>query len=133
MAKTIKTERQQILDNLFPEGSRVTAEVKEALVRMGFMTAPASANHHGKYAGGLFDHSFNVAVCLERMTKSLSLKWGDPESPRIIGMLHDLCKCDQYVQLAPFTETYAYNTDMLLTGHAEKSLMLIGTLMPLTE
>lgn len=96
----------------------------------GFFTAPASTKYHGAYEGGLFDHSFEVAMTLRRLTEDNNLKWERPESPLIVGMFHDLCKTDSYKSdMAGWT----YNNDTLLKGHGVKSVMMLASLMKLTE
>ena len=75
------------------------------------------------------------------------LDWRRKESPFIIGMFHDLCKCDQY-KLVEGTEIdlgngnsitaaggnhYEYNTNTLLKGHGSKSVMLLSQFITLTE
>lgn len=40
-----------------PDYNRILAY----LIDNGFFIAPASTKYHGNYAGGLFDHSMNVA------------------------------------------------------------------------
>ena len=62
--------------------------------------APASAGHHGNADGGLYDHSKMVTLELLDLTEKLGLKWGRPESPYIVGMFHDVCKADSYMNLA---------------------------------
>ena len=71
-----------------PDYNRILAY----LIDNGFFIAPASTKYHGNYAGGLFDHSMNVAEVLADLTEKLSLHWERPESPWIIGFFHDLCK-----------------------------------------
>lgn len=63
---------------------------------MGFFDAPASINHHGAYSGALFDHSLAVTGALLDYTDKMGLTWSDARSPYIVGMFHDLCKCDNY-------------------------------------
>jgi hypothetical protein len=46
-------------------------------------------------------------------------------------MLHDLCKCDQYIRKDD--DTYEYNTGLTLTGHGEKSIILAQNIISLTE
>ena len=96
----------------------------------GFFTAPASTKYHGNYEGGLFDHSLAVADTLIELTKHNNLKWQRPESPLIIGLFHDLCKCDQYQLL---DGQYVYNDNLLLKGHGDKSVMILSRFMSLTE
>ena len=120
----------------------------DVLDEIGFFTAPASSKYHGAYEGGLFDHSYQVFRRLEELTKNNNLSWQRDESPLVVGMFHDLCKCDQYIEL-PFDDAmgamayfladkpqngkYAHNEDLLLEGHGEKSVMLLSMYTPLTE
>lgn len=126
-------------------------ELAQYLIDNGFFTAPASANHHGNYEGGLFDHSMNVFKRLNTLTKQCGLKWKRPDSPFIVGMFHDLCKIDQYKLVQepdgciadplgcgdpvylPGKTHYEYNEDILLTGHGEKSVILLSRFLMLTE
>lgn len=63
----------------------------------GFFTAPASTKYHGAYIGGLWAHSVCVADQLRKLTDKYHIEWESPDSPEIIGLLHDLCKFAQYV------------------------------------
>lgn len=115
----------------------------------GFFTAPASTKYHGAYEGGLYDHSLNVFNRLAWMTDKLGLEWQRPESPFIVGMFHDLCKCDQYTPVmgqvleresdngvkvfCPGVTSYEYNTNTLLKGHGAKSVMILSRFITLTE
>ena len=117
---------------IYPFGSE---EIIEKLLNMGFFTAPASTKYHGAYEGGLFDHSCNVTKALLRLTRYNKLAWEREESPYIVGMFHDLCKCDQYY-LEGFdnnVSVYAYDDETLLKGHGEKSIMLLSQFFTLTE
>lgn len=102
------------------------------LDRLGFFEAPASTKYHGNYEGGLFDHSLAVMESLVDMTKRLSLKWQRPESPYIVGMFHDLCKCDNYIYDIE-TAKYIYNKDQMLPGHGDKSILILQDYIRLTE
>lgn len=108
----------------------VKRDVVAWLESHGFFTAPASIMYHGAYDGGLFDHSFEVTQTLWKLTKDNSLKWDRPESPLIVGMFHDLCKTDSYK--ANF-DGWTYNNDTILKGHGDKSVMMLASLMKLTE
>lgn len=66
------------------------------LYAMGYASAPASKGHHLAVIGGLVQHSINVAKRLEVLTEALGVRWSRPESPWIVGMLHDLVKCRCY-------------------------------------
>ena len=108
----------------------------DRLKEMGFFTAPASTKYHGAYEGGLFDHSYNVAQTLDKLTERNHLNWSRPESHWVIGLFHDLCKVDQYAA-APANSNedkpYVYNTDTLYKGHGDKSVMLLSTFTQLTD
>lgn len=103
----------------------------------GFFTAPASTKYHGAYEGGLYDHSVQVFFRLQQLTDKNGLKWQRPYSPFIIGMFHDLCKCDQYIFVPNEYEGepghYEYNQKTLLKGHGSKSVMLLSQFITLTE
>ena len=78
----------------------VKADVEEhqimRLEEMGFFKKPASMGHHMKGYGGLAEHSVNVTRRLVERTKSMGVKWPRKESPYLVGMLHDLVKCQCY-------------------------------------
>ncbi len=99
---------------------------------LGFFTAPASTKYHGAYEGGLFDHSLATAEALVELTEKLGLKWERPESPYIVGMFHDLCKCDNYVKDFE-TEKYICNPDIIIPGHGDKSVIMLSQYMTLTD
>ena len=109
---------------------------KEYLVKeldeIGFFTAPASTRFHGAYEGGLFDHSIAVARQLILLTEALDLEWDNPNSPYIVGMFHDLCKCDNYV-FDIETGKYKYNPDIIIPGHGEKSVIALQKIINLTD
>lgn len=111
----------------------------EDLDRIGFFTAPASTRFHGAYEGGLFDHSLEVANSLVELTEKLGLTWERSISPKIVGMFHDLCKCDNYVEINTLEEVvpigikYKYNPDIIIPGHGEKSIIMLQKFINLTD
>ena len=46
-------------------------------------------------------------------------------------MLHDLCKCDQYREMPD--GTFDYRSNLPLTGHGDKSVIIAQQIMDLTE
>jgi len=78
------------------EMAKLTSPQVKALRRMGFLTAPASRGHHLACMGGLAQHSFNVVQRLAVMTDALEVEWSRPSSPYLVGLLHDLVKCQCY-------------------------------------
>ncbi|MDO4740741.1 MAG: hypothetical protein Q4A66_08750 [Eubacteriales bacterium] len=114
----------------------ISAEITDYLSEHGFFTAPASTIYHGSYEGGLFDHSYEVAQTLWELTKANGLMWQRAESPLIVGMFHDLCKMDAFIEepaQGAGARSYGYNEETLLKGHGEKSVMRLACLMQLTE
>lgn len=104
----------------------------EDLDFLGYFDAPASTKYHGNYAGGLFNHSLSVTMELVELTKKLGLKWTREESPYIVGMFHDLCKCDLYYYDLE-SDSYKYNQDLIINGHGEKSVIMLQKMMNLTD
>ena len=102
-----KEDRIKQFLNFMGERSRFGITSKK-LDEIGFFTAPASTKYHGAYEGGLFDHSLETAKQLVMLTDQIGLKWERPESPYIVGMFHDLCKCDNYI-VDIETGKYKYN------------------------
>ncbi|MBO1291986.1 hypothetical protein [Faecalibacterium sp. Marseille-P9590] len=111
----------------------ITPEIIDQLQCMGFFEAPAAIHHHGAFTGGLFRHSAAVMNMLLVYTEQLELDWGRKESPYIVGMFHDLCKTDDYVPVASsqiLGETeWGYNDKRLLTGHGDKSVIMLQQLL----
>lgn len=120
-----------------------TDDITSTLLSKGFFTAPASTKYHGSHEGGLFDHSWKTMDNLVLLTWRNGLIWQRPESPRIVGMYHDLCKMDSYKFTPEVIDEasgkitaearWEWNNDTLLKGHGDKSVMLLATLMQLTE
>ena len=118
---------------------RITAEVFEEigssqfldrLQHQGFYVAPSGKNHHGARIGGNWAHGYQVGYELSKLTKQLDLKWDRPQSPMIIGLLHDFCKLDDYVFKG---EDIEWNKEGIYPGHGEKSLLMLMGHIDLTE
>lgn len=109
----------------------------EFLEAAGYYDAPAARSHHGACWGGLFNHSLQVGYELVNLTNKLGLEWQRHESPMIVGLLHDVCKLDDYTCL-PFGEEpdkpgIEWNKDALYPGHGDKSLIMLMGYIDLTE
>lgn len=103
----------------------------EKLRAMGFFIAPAAKEHHGNMIGGLYYHSKQVAMELANITCRMNLEWKRPQSPVIIGMLHDLCKVTDYDIVFDDSQRGYHiecNTRKLWTGHGEASLIIVQQL-----
>lgn len=112
-------------------GEKEARKMAETLEGMGFFDAPASMKYHAAYPGGLYDHSCEVTLVLLNLTKKLGLKWERPESPYLVGMLHDLCKADQYA--VNEDGSFFHRPNQTMCGHGDKSAILALQLYPLTE
>ena len=137
LQEKIERYKQLLLDT----GRDGIDKVINALEKLGFFKAPASAHRHLNYEGGLLIHSLNVydmamslrgAVLQVRpeMEQKLST-----ESITIAALLHDVCKSDIYVQKEKFRkdandrwEKYiGYDVDYsrFPVGHGEKSVIML--------
>lgn len=96
----------------------------------GYFEAPAGMKYHGAHKGGLFEHSVAVAEELQNLTDRLGLLWEREESPMIIGLLHDVCKIDDYRMKED--GSIEWNKEAELPGHGEKSLIMLAGLINLT-
>ena len=120
-------------------------DVEFHLKELDFFNKPASIKHHGQNTGDLFHHSIDVAQSLVDLTRKLDLKWERESSPYIVGLFHDLCKCDNYVlEKDPIMEVFRdaemitkeewkYNNNMILNGHGEKSVIMAQKFYKLTD
>lgn len=104
------------------------------LEKAGYFEVPASASHHGNYEGALAEHCLKVAEYLQSLTDTQKLEWQRPQSPILIGLLHDVCKIDQYQKIyRDDSVKYEYKNDCLFYGHGIKSIAMIASHMILTE
>lgn len=129
-----KEERIKTFENLMLSTELDLIDIRyleERLDNIGFFIAPASINHHGNYEGGLFDHSYTVTKALIDLTKKLNLQWQKKRSPYIVGILHDLCKCDNYI-FDEDVHQWTYNKNNIITGHGELSVILAQQIITLT-
>ena len=124
-------ERKQLYVDFMSRGSVRVIPVT-TLDKIEFFEAPASTKYHGAYMGGLFDHSLQTAKELVDLTQKLGLEWERRDSPYIVGMFHDLCKCDNYVWDIE-TDSYKYNPDIIIPGHGEKSVIMLEKYITLTD
>jgi hypothetical protein len=113
-----------------------------------FFEAPASTIYHGSYAGGLLDHSLNVYYSLlEEMKFIFGKNWNkkfSEESVAIVSLFHDLCKIGRYEKynknvknndtgMWETVESYRYDDNYFLMGHASYSLHIISKFLVLTD
>ncbi|MDR3552153.1 MAG: HD domain-containing protein [Clostridia bacterium] len=106
-----------------------------------FFTAPASAQYHGAFIGGLVTHSLAVYKYLRNFTKTLPDLGED--TLIITGLLHDLCKVNFFTRQTRnvkipgekrWEEEESFGIDdRLPMGHGEKSVYLAMKYIPLTD
>jgi hypothetical protein len=119
-----KEERITVYKKFMPSGIWAEDFFIKQLDSIGFFTAPASRSFHGSYEGGLFDHSFAVAKYLTELTEKLGLKWQREDSPYIVGMFHDLCKCGQYKPVGEKRTNWEHVGALIIPGHGERSVIM---------
>lgn len=122
------THRDFIQEKL---GERATDDFMDWLEGIGFYSCPAAKGHHGNYDGGLYNHSMKVADELQNLTDKLGLTWERTESPWVVGLLHDICKCDDYEY--DFIKSQEIKWNPTHSGHGTKSIIMIAGHFPLTE
>ena len=143
-----KKRQQMFLDAMKLKNGTplISVDMLDWLIGQGFFMKPAAIKHPGNCTGGLFDHSFEVMEDLVEMTEKFNIPWENERSPYIVGMFHDLCKLDDYVDGnamdtvvmgtgSPISKNpkWIYNPDKILKGHGEKSIILLSQFMTLTE
>jgi hypothetical protein len=97
-------------------------DAQKRIEALGFWRAPASKGHHLAKIGGLAEHSIGVTDRLVALTESQKIEWSRPESPYLVGMLHDLVKCKCY-RPNPDGKTFSYNQPEW-PGHGVASYMV---------
>ena len=128
-----ETDKKETVINMLQRWPKLM----EWLEEKEYFIAPAAKDHHGAYKCGLMEHSFQVAYELEKITWCMGLKWERRESPGIIGLLHDVCKLDDYHTVSigdePAETGIERNKERLYPGHGDKSLIMLMGLIDLTE
>lgn len=107
----------------------ISAECERWLKSIGYYEKPASLKYHGAETGGLFRHSLALVSFLQYMTDRLGLTWEREESPAVVGLFHDVCKCDDYVLEAGVWVSNKNKKD----GHGEKSILMLKDHIKLTQ
>lgn len=101
----------------------------EKLMSIGYFDAPASKGHHLVRKGGLVEHSANVTHMLTKLTETIDVKWPRPESPYLVGMLHDLVKCRCYRSTMTPIGALAWKYEQpSYPGHGIASVMIAAEL-----
>lgn len=127
-------------ENIKREGAD---KLLEYLQSSDFFEAPASSRFHSSFVGGLADHSINVYYRLKKLVEgedSMYKMYSD-ETIAIVGLLHDLCKINFYVQDYHrvndggvwVTKPYFRIDEVLPFGHGEKSVYIAQQFIKLTD
>lgn len=146
MVNKLETEQKRIEDFMKYTAGIFSTYQMDRLREMGLFKKPASIKHHGKQEGDLYLHSKLVAMTLQEYTVRMELQWKDPRAPIRIGILHDLCKTDDYIMVNQESETvnfsdgrticveedgyYGYNPFKKMPGHGVKSVIMALQLVP---
>lgn len=93
--------------------------VLEKLSAYSFFNKPAATYHHHAYRGGLATHSYEL---YKSLTTEFNTTWQRKESPLIISLAHDLCKCLIYQEDG--------TRNKHIQGHGELSIKLWEELFP---
>ena len=102
--------------------AKLPSGAMDKLKAIGYHDAPASKGHHLAVKGGLVRHSLNVTRRLVNLSDEMAIGWSREESPWIVGMLHDLVKCQCY-RLNADGRTYSY-VQPKWPGHGVASVMI---------
>ena len=86
---TVRNEIVSLLNKVNRDGIE---RLIEFLDKTDFYTAPASTRFHNNFEGGLAEHSLNVYKELKNLTQG---EWSE-ETLIIVGILHDICKVNNY-------------------------------------
>lgn len=98
---------------------------RQQLEAIGFFDAPASGSHHLAEHGGLALHARNVTRWLLKLSDAMEVHWPRPESPYIVGLLHDAVKCKCYGFQNCAAEEKIIRVPHPYTGHGTASVAVI--------
>ena len=107
--------REKFRALLEPVNREGMSALLDYLDECGFYYRPSSDTRHHNYPGGLAEHCLGV---YEKMALCHIAK-EKPDSVKIVGLLHDICKCDQYY----FQGRRIRSTKV--DGHGSRSVRLI--------
>ena len=107
------------------------ANLKDYLIKTKFYTKPGAIKHHHNYEGGLAEHSLEVYENLKLMWKAYNKDLGVTLSSVIlVGLLHDICKVDDYELGYEGEPLY---TTQKLKGHGGRSVNMLKGVITLSE
>lgn len=107
------------------------ANLKDYLIKTKFYTKPGAIKHHHNYGGGLAEHSLEVYENLKKMWKAYNRNLDVTlSSVIIVGLLHDVCKVDNY-ELDYGGKPIFVNKE--LKGHGGRSVNMLKGIISLSE
>lgn len=131
--------KQQFLQLLRSTNRQGIENVINWLEESDFFDAPASTMFHGNYAGGLLEHSMNVAIMAHDVHEMLYKRKSElaeqvtRDNIIIASLLHDICKANIYQKTIKYRkdqnnawetyETYGVDYSEFPVGHGEKSVI----------
>ena len=131
--------KQQFIQLLRSTNRPGIENVIQWLEESDFFTAPASTMFHGNYAGGLLEHSMNVALMAHDVHDMLCKRKPElaeqvsRENIIIAALLHDICKANIYQTVTKYRkdqnnnwetyDTYSVDYSEFPVGHGEKSVI----------
>lgn len=125
-------------------GTRWSDAFLKELEEGGFFTSPCSTQYHLAHAGGLVEHSVNVAYLCKDLGESVGFTDEQLDSLVVAGLLHDVGKMGQFGK-ANYIENilksgeqskskpYTSNSELMYVPHEIRSLQIIGKYIDLTE
>lgn len=129
VTEAFKGDEERKQDFITSTCGAIPVEIAIELDSLAYFMCPAGKTHHGAYIGGLYEHSKAMAQELSNLTNKLGLTWERPQSPVIIGFLHDICKVQQYDIILDHEEKNGYhiewNKKNILPGHGEASIYIL--------
>ena len=146
----------ELVKGIKREGCNMDLLIRQ-LEESDFFTAPASANHHGAYKGGLCEHSLQVYDNLvELVNKFYPYRTINEDTIVIVALFHDFSKMNFYTTEVKNKKVYSENgskkdsygkydwvsyqgygyrdlKDRFLIGnHEENSAYMINSFLPLS-
>jgi hypothetical protein len=86
---SVRDQFRKLLGSVHRDG---IPSLLDYLDECGFYYRPSSARRHHNYPGGLAEHCLGVYKQMARMPVAKQM----PDSVKVVGLLHDMCKCDQF-------------------------------------
>ena len=115
----IGNTREEIIRLLQSTHRENIEQVIDFLDKNDYFNAPASVNYHNNFQGGLAKHSLEVY----REAVELNKDMGMPATSIILcSLLHDICKCDQYI-ISNGKVTHV--DENMMKGHGRRSMYML--------